>query len=105
LRLYTDCPYGHRLNLNILVRSRDLLPNPLYVQCLQHGQIEIYPQNVYAEATPGATVGVGALGALIGLLGGPIGLVIGAGIGAAAGGRAEQADREAVDRFNEGGVA
>lgn len=106
MRLYTDCPVGaHRLNLNIVVRSRDLLPGVLQVQCPVHGQVNVYPQDVSAEPTPGATVGVGALGALVGLLGGPVGLLIGATLGAAAGARADEADRAAVARFNAGGVA
>lgn len=107
MRLYTYCSScGQKIYLQIVVPTRRDLPSPLRVNCLYCRCEDYYPPNeIYAEAGAGAPLAGAALGAIVGaIIGGPIGLLLGGGLGAAAGVRADEQDREATRRFNEGVV-
>lgn len=104
MRLYFSCPYdGHRVNLALVATSRRQIDPILHVTETDTQHVHDVPRDeVFAEPVTPATGGGAVLGGIIGLLGGPIGMVVGAAIGGAMGAGADNAEREAVARFNRG---
>ena len=114
MRLYVLCKYcRNKIHFNSPAKIRAELPYLFNLQCQKpncqahvghqiYGRGEIYNRSdVWAELGISGKVG-GALvtGILGGLVAGPIGLLLGAAIGGGAGSSSDQADKEAVARFN-----
>lgn len=105
MRLYVQC-HNERCQTKILISSpapvRNQLPHAFELVCPFCGRKGVYYNyEVFAEVDPpkaplGAIVG-GAIGALIL---GPIGALGGAILAGGAGASVDNADREAVERFN-----
>jgi hypothetical protein len=104
VRLYFFCPTdGHRVNLALVATSRRQIDQYLHVtESDTHHVHDVSPDEIYAEAITPSTGGGAVLGGIIGLLGGPIGAIVGAALGGAVGSKADQAERDAVARFNRG---
>lgn len=102
MRLYVECPNGHKIYFRSSAECRSELPPSIQLRCPYDNEVHIfYPNNVQATPEIGPIVGGAAIGGLIGLLGGPLGVLVGGGLGATLGASLEAGERQKVRRFYE----
>jgi len=109
MRLFVICRYCQgKIYINSTARNRSELPYQFSLQCIQpacslRNQNQIFTSHdVQAEpGVAGLVSGAIVLGALAGLIAGPEGAILGGFIGALLGSSSDQAENEAVRRFNE----
>jgi hypothetical protein len=102
MRLYVNCPNGHRIYFRSSAECRSELPYSFQRRCPYDHEVYIFYQiDVQAETEIGPIAGGAVLGGLVGLLAGPIGVLIGAGLGATIGASHEAEEQQKVRRFYE----
>lgn len=102
LRLYVVC---HRCGAKILLRSaakvRSDLPYSFESPCFRRHKDVYYNHEVFAEAEIAKAPAGAIIGGLIGaVLFGPVGALAGAAVLGGAGAGADNAERQATERFN-----